>query len=102
MFAKNLESSLSNKNFIYYGTVRHSRFTPFKRMFSYKIFMTFFDINTIEKSFKNTFLFGINKRGLVSYFRKDYHGDQNLSLDEAVRKTIKTKTKYNPKGPIRI
>ena len=52
--------------------------------------MTFFDINTIEKSFKNTFLFGINKRGLVSYFRKDYHGDQNLSLDEAVRKTIKT------------
>ena len=102
MFAKNLESSLSNKNFIYYGTVRHSRFTPFKRMFSYKIFMTFFDINTIEKSFKNSFLFGINKRGLVSYFRKDYHGDQNLSLDEAVRKTIKTKTKYNPKGPIRI
>ena len=64
--------------------------------------MTFFDINTIEKSFKNSFLFGINKMGLVSYFRKDYHGDQNLSLDEAVRKTIKTKTKYNPKGPIRI
>ena len=27
---------------------------------------------------------------------------KNLSLDEAVRKTIKTKTKYNPKGPIRI
>ena len=102
MFAKNLVLNLSNKNYIYYGTVRHSRFTPFKRIFSYKTFMTFFDINAIEKSFKSSFLFGINKRVLFRILEKITTVTKIFRLTKPLEKQLKQKQKYNPKGPIRI
>ena len=43
------------KNYIYKGNIRHRRFTPLTRSFNYSIFMTFFDISTIEKCLKNHF-----------------------------------------------
>ena len=64
--------------------------------------MAFFDIESIETLFKKSFLWGVNKNALVSFFRKDYHGDSKIPLHEAVRNTIKNKTNYLPKGPIRI
>ena len=90
------------KNYIYKGNIRHRRFTPLTRSFNYSIFMTFFDISTIEKMFKKSFLWNINKFGLISYHRKDYHGDPKLSLDDAVRKTIYEKKGLKLNGPIRI
>ena len=91
-----------NKNFIYKGQIRHRRFTPFNQKFTYKTFMCYFDISKIEKMFKRSIFWNINKWALVSYHRKDYHGDVNLNLDQAVRKTIREKTDYNPEGPIRL
>ena len=89
-------------NYIYEGTVRHRRYTPFNRTFKYKIFMTFFDISHIEDMFKRSILWNINKRALISFYRIDYHGDPKISLDQSVRQTIKEKTNYMPKGPIRL
>ena len=93
---------MMKNNFIYEGTVRHRRFTPFNRTFKYKIFMTFFDINHIEKMFEKSIFWNINKKALISFHRKDYHGNPKLSLDQSVRETIKEKTNYIPKGPIRL
>ena len=64
--------------------------------------MTFFDVSKIDSMFKKSFLWNINKFGLVSYYRKDYHGDINLPLDDAVRNTVKKKTGINTYGPIRV
>ena len=89
-------------NYIYEGTIRHRRFTPFNRSFKYNTFMTFFDVSTIDSIFKKSFLWNINKFGLVSYYRKDYHGDIHLSLEDAVRKTVKNKTGIDTYGPIRV
>ena len=36
-------------NFIYKGSIRHRRFTPFTNIFNYNTFMVFFDINNVEK-----------------------------------------------------
>ena len=91
-----------NKNFIYKGQIRHRRFTPFNQKFTYKTFMCYFDISKIETMFKKSIFWNINKWALVSYHRKDYHGDVSLNLDQAVRKTIREKTDYNPEGPIRL
>ena len=88
--------------FIYKGYIRHRRFSPFNQKFNYKTFMCYFDISKIETMFKKSIFWNINKWALVSFYRKDYHGDVNLSLDEAVRKTIKEKTDHNPEGPIRL
>ena len=91
-----------NKNFIYKGQIRHRRFTPFNQKFTYKTFMCYFDISKIETMFNRSIFWNINKWALVSYHRRDYHGDVNLNLDQAVRKTIREKTDYNPEGPIRL
>jgi len=91
-----------SNNYIYEGTVRHRRFTPFNRTFKYKIFMTFFDINHIESMFTKSIFWNINKKALISFYRTDYHGDPKLSLDQSVRQTIIEKTNYIPEGPIRL
>ena len=89
-------------NFIYKGNIRHRRYTPFNRKFQYSTFMTFFDINKIETMFDKSLLWNINKRALIAYYRKDYHGDANISLDQAVRETVKDKAGVTLDGPIRL
>ena len=90
------------KNYIYKGSIRHRRFTPVIQSFNYSIFMTFFDINKIESIFKKSILWNVNKFGLMSFQRKDYHGDPNISLDLAVRQTIYQEKGIKIEGPIRI
>ena len=64
--------------------------------------MTYFDISKVESLLPDSFLFKVNKPGLVSYYRSDYHGDTKLTLDESVRKTVKEQTGRNLEGPIRL
>ena len=64
--------------------------------------MTYFDISKVESLLSDSFLFKVNKPALVSYYRSDYHGDNKLTLDESVRKTVKEKTGTNLEGPIRL
>ena len=90
------------KNYIYKGRIKHRRFTPVMQSFNYSIFMTFFDINKIESIFKKSILWNVNKFALISFQRKDYHGDPNISLDLAVRETIYQKKGIKIEGPIRI
>ena len=94
--------NLSTKNYIYKGIIHHRRFTPFKHFFKYPIFMMYFDIAKIENLFNKTWFWNINKPSLVSFYRKDYHGNSNISLDESVRNTIYKKVGKKIDGPIRI
>ena len=91
-----------NKSYIYKGTIRHRRFTPFDHFFTYPLFMTYIDLNSIEYSLRKSWLWNINKPALISFMRKDYHGESKMSLDESVRKTIFDKIGYKVKGPIRL
>ena len=92
----------SSKDYIYKGIIRHRRFTPIPHSFKYKIFMAYFDISQIETKFKKSLLWNINKIALVSFNRKDYHGSPEMSLDLAVRQTLKDRANFDAKGPIRI
>ena len=94
--------NLSTKNYIYKGIIQHRRFTPFKHFFKYPIFMMYFDIAKVEDLFNKTWFWNINKPSLVSFYRKDYHGNFNVSLDESVRNTIYKEAGKKIDGPIRI
>ncbi len=94
--------SLSKNNYIYKGQIKHQRFTPVEHYFSYSTYMTYLDLETIESAFSRSWFWNINKFALVSYFRKDYHGDVSKPLDYEVRNTIKNKIGYKPNGPIRL
>ena len=94
--------SLSLQNYIYNGVIRHRRYTPFEHFFSYPLFMVYVDISKVSKILKHSLIWNVNKPALISFYRKDYHGDSSKSLDQAVRDTIYNKTGKKINGPIRI
>ena len=94
--------SLSLQNYIYNGVIRHRRYTPFEHFFSYPLFMVYVDISKVSKILKTSLIWNVNKPALISFYRKDYHGDPTKPLDEAVRDTIYKKTGKRINGPIRI
>ena len=48
--------SLSTEHFLYTGIVKHRRYTPFNREFSYPIFMLYLDINDLNNVMKKSIL----------------------------------------------
>ena len=94
--------SISTKSYIYTGTIRHRRFTPFDHFFTYPLFMVYLDLDSFEDNIKKSWLWNINKRALVSFMRNDYHGDNKINLDVSVRKTILNRIGKSVKGPIRL
>ena len=94
--------TLSNNNYIYTGTIRHRRFSPFNHFFKYPIFMAYFDIAKVESMLKKSWFWNTNKPSIISFYRQDYHGDKEQTLDAAVRTTVKKKTGKELKGPIRM
>jgi hypothetical protein len=64
--------------------------------------MAYIDISTLATVMKPSLLWNVNKPAIVSYRRKDYHGEPSIGLDSAVRKTLLEKTGKQFKGPIRL
>ena len=64
--------------------------------------MVYVDISKVSKILKHSLIWNVNKPALISFYRKDYHGDSSKPLDQAVRDTIYNKTGKKINGPIRI
>ena len=94
--------NISTKSYIYTGTIRHRRFTPFNHFFTYPLFMTYLDLNTIQTAVKQSWIWNINKPAMISFRREDYHGKNKMTIDSAVRKTIYNRIGYKVTGPIRL
>ena len=93
---------LSTDHYIYTGTVRHRRYHPFEREFSYPVFMVYLDINDLDNVISRSIFWNIDKPAMVSFNRKDFHGDFGVPLDTAVRDTVESRTGVRPKGRIRM
>ena len=91
---------LSTNHYIYTGTVRHRRHHPFEREFSYSVFMLYLDINDLDNVISRSILWNIDKPAIVSFNRKDFHGDVGVPLDTAVRDTVESRTGVRPKGEL--
>ena len=93
---------LSTDHYIYTGTVRHRRYTPFESEFSYPVFMLYLDINDLENVINKSIFWNINKPAVVSFNRKDFHGTEEVDLDTSVRNTVENKVGSRPEGKIRM
>ena len=80
--------SLSKKSYLYTGVVGHRRFTPFNHFFSYPLFMAYIDLDTLNHFLKKSWFWNVDKKALVSFHRKDYHGDPSKDLSESIRETV--------------
>ena len=93
---------LSTDHYIYTGTVRHRRYTPFESEFSYPVFMLYLDINDLENVINKSIFWNINKPAVVAFNRSDFHGAEEVDLDIAVRNTVENRVGIRPEGKIRM
>ncbi|MDG2090478.1 MAG: DUF1365 domain-containing protein [Gammaproteobacteria bacterium] len=85
---------------IYDGVVSHCRLQPIEHSFHYKVYMMFIDLAEAESLFKKSWFWSFKKWNLACFIRKDYLGDENISLDESVRNKVELETGKRPSGRI--
>src|SRR6186713_2498821 len=95
---------------IYNGSVRHRRHEPAGHQFRYELFMMYLDLAELPQLFDHHWCWSARGPALAQFRRSDYHrtlndgddGNDELSLDEAVRRTVTGHTGRRPEGPIRM
>ncbi len=87
---------------LYRGWVRHRRRVPRQHEFKYSLFMAYLDLDELDQVFGLSRLWSLERWNLTSFRRRDYHGDENLPLADAVRQTVAKSIGSAPNGPIRI
>ncbi|MBL8267325.1 DUF1365 domain-containing protein [Steroidobacter sp.] len=95
---------------IYNGWVRHRRHEPAGHQFRYELFMMYLDLAELPQLFDPHWGWSARGPALARFKRSDYHhtlndgddGHDELSLDEAVRRTVTAQTGRRPDGPIRM
>lgn len=71
---------------IYFGTVRHRRFSPVPHSFSYGVFMAFIDIDRTRELTGISPLLSYNRFNWASYDERDHFGDPRLPLRRRLEK----------------
>ncbi len=74
------------------GWVRHRRVKPKVHNFRYPVFMTWIDLNELDSVVNTSKYWSQERFNLVSFYRKDYLGAADQSLDAAVKQRILEQT----------
>lgn len=91
---------------IYVGWVRHRRFAPISRAFTFPLYMLYLDLDEIDSVFERTRLWASDTRGrglaLGRFARRDYLGDPSKDLRAEVLDRVEGALGFRPSGPIRL
>jgi uncharacterized protein len=87
---------------IYEGRVRHRRFGPIDRQFSYSLFMVYVDLAELDPLFGRRGLWSSQWPAMARFRRADHFGPADQPLDEAVRGLVESRLGWRPEGPIRL
>jgi DUF1365 family protein len=85
---------------LYQGTVTHSRFTPVKHSFTYKITLFWLKLDEIEKLNKEVSFFSSNKPAWVRFKQTDYLDNDSTPLESQVRNKMSTLSGMTLKGDV--
>ena len=84
---------------IYEGTVRHRRSKPANE-FTHRLAMVFVDLDELPSLLEGRLQRA--RPGLLRFRRRDYHGEPERPLADAVRDTVAAHTGSRPAGPVRV
>lgn len=87
---------------IYEGRIRHRRYAVKPHDFEYRIYQLYLDLAELDRVFKKRWFWSFNKWNLACVMRKDYYGDESMSIEQAVRDRVQAETGKRPSGPIRL
>lgn len=90
------------KSGIYKGTVTHTRHTPTRHAFTYRLFMMYLDLDELGEVFRGRWLWSAKGPAPAWMRRADYLGDAATPLVEAVRDEAERLTGTRPAGAIRV
>ncbi|MDG2460690.1 MAG: DUF1365 domain-containing protein [Luminiphilus sp.] len=85
---------------LYSGTLQHARYTPRRHAFSYKVFMPFVELETVEELTTRLPLWSAKRWAPARFLRRDFLGPESVPLAQAVRDRIKEETGQAQSGPI--
>ncbi|MEJ2361905.1 MAG: DUF1365 domain-containing protein [Gammaproteobacteria bacterium] len=87
---------------LYEGQVRHRRFSPRQHHFRYRLFFVYLDLDELAQVFARRWFWSIRRPALARFRRRDYLGDPNVPLKQAVADRVEQVTGRRPSGPIRV
>ena len=93
---------MSDDSAIYYGKIRHRRFSPVLRMFSYSVFMVYLDLQQLNSVFKKSRWWSCKNFSLAWFRRRDFFDGKETDLYEAVADAVEHYNGVRPKGPIKM
>lgn len=85
---------------IYTGTLRHRRFRPKRHEFTYRVFLTFLDIDRIPELCRVSRAISYNRFNWASFDERDHFGDPRTPLRERLRADAARHGFELPDGPI--
>ena len=97
-----LAESGASHSALYRGFVRHRRFRPVENQFRYPIYLLYLDLEEVPGVFEGRWLWSVERSNVASFRRRDFLGDPEVPLDEAVRDLVAQRTGRRPTGPIRL
>ena len=87
---------------IYQGKLRHRRFYPKAHAFSYESTLFYLDLDELPQLFKGVKGWSLEGTARGQFCRRDYLGDPDTELKEAVRAEVVHQWGHCPQGPVRM
>jgi len=85
----------------YLGRVSHVRYAPRRHAFSYRLGMLYLDLDELS-ALPPSALFGVERARPLSFRRRDYLGDPERPLKDAVLDEVERVLGERPAGPVRL
>lgn len=87
---------------IYEGQVRHTRVTPARHAFRYRVFMMYLDLDELPSLFAKRWFWSVRRPALARFRRSDHFGPRTQPLADSVRDLVQKETGRRPSGPVRL
>ena len=85
---------------LYTGWVRHRRYMPKSHSFRYPVFMTWLDLDEIDRVIDQSWFWSKERFNLVSFYRRDYIGEPSQSINKVIAQRIHEQTGKDFSGRI--
>ncbi len=87
---------------LYFGSVRHRRYTPASHTFRYRTFMVYLDLDELDRVFRKFWLWSVGRPNLAWFNRADYIGGHDEPIRTTLEGIIVAEGGKKPQGPIRV
>jgi len=87
---------------LYEGRVRHTRYSPVRHSFHYRLFQVYLDLDELDTVFRSRWFWSTSGAAPAWFRREDHLGDPTIPLKTAVLDLVEQRLGFRPDGPVRL